>query len=447
MNTDLIWDNFLKEIKEQITSLAFETWFSNTSLNELNDGKAIILVPTHVHKKHLLENYGDLISTTLNSVTETNFIIEYILEDDLKKKNKTECNIGVPSGQFKTNLNSKYEFSNFVIGDTNRFAHTAALAIAESPGKMYNPLFIYAKSGLGKTHLMHAIGNYITEHSNKKVLYITSEQFISEFIGINNRNDNNNIDNVNKFKDKYRNVDVLMIDDIQFLESAAKTQQEFFHTFNNLYEENKQIIIASDRSVDDLKLLEDRLKTRFYWGMTVKILPPDLSLRIDILKKKIETQNMAFKFNDDVVEYIASNCESDVRQLEGAITRLYAFATMYNNNNIDVTFAAEALKDFLCNNISFKNNIHKIQRVVADFYKISVDDLKSKKRQYDISHPRQIAMYLSRLLTDESYPKIGIEFGGKDHSTVIHSYEKIESELKINSELVKVVNNLKKNIN
>lgn len=446
MNSDLIWNKFLDTIKEQITSLAFETWFSNTSLYQINDNKITILVPTHVHKKHLTENYADLISNSLNSITETNFLIEYILEDELKKQKTTKKQIGVPFDCFKNNLNNKYDFNNFVIGDSNRFAHTAALAVAESPGKMYNPLFIYAKSGLGKTHLMHSIGNYITKNSNKKVLYITSEQFISDFIGVNNRNDNNNFDNVNSFKEKYRSIDVLMIDDIQFLESASKTQQEFFHTFNNLYEDNKQIVIASDRSVDDLKLLEDRLKTRFYWGMTVKILPPDLNLRKEILKNKIVAQNMIYKLNDDIIEYIANNCESDVRQLEGAITRLYAFTTMYNKKNIDVLFVEEALKDFFCNNICFKNNIQKIQRIVADYYKISIDDLKSKKRQFSISHPRQIAIYLSRLLTDESYPKIGIEFGGKDHSTIIHSYEKIEKELKINSELVKVVNNLKKKI-
>ena len=446
LNKTILWDNFLKKMKEQITSLAFETWFNNTSLVELVDDKAIVLVPTHVHKKHLTENYGDIIAETMNSVTETNFNIEYVLEDEVRKNIKENVVIGVPTDQFKSNLNSKYDFDNFVIGESNRFAHTAAVSVAESPGKMYNPLFIYAKSGLGKTHLMHSIGNYITKHSNKRVLYITSEQFISDFIGVNNRSENN-IDKVNSFKDKYRNIDVLMIDDIQFLESATKTQQEFFHTFNNLYEESKQIIIASDRSVDDLKLLEDRLKTRFYWGMTVKILPPDFELRINILKKKIESQKMDKKLSNDVIEYVASNCESDVRQLEGAITRLYAFAAMYNNCDINLDFANDALKDFLTHNVSFKNNIQKIQRVVADYYKISVDDLKSKKRQYDISHPRQVAMYLSRLLTDESYPKIGIEFGGKDHSTVIHSYEKIDEEVKKNDELAKVVNNLKKSIN
>ena len=256
----------------------------------------------------------------------------------------------------------------------------------------------------------------------------------------------NNFDYVDYFKNKYRNIDVLMIDDIQFLGGATSTQQEFFHTFNTLYSDNKQIVITSDRSPDDLKLLEDRLRTRFCWGLTVDIYPPDFELRINILKKKIAGGAINQEIPDNVIEYIASNMGSDVRQLEGSINRLLAYSTIMGGSKIDLDLAIEALKDYTNTGISEKNNIRKIQKAVAEYFQISVDDMKSKKRSANLAFPRQVAMYLCRQLTDESFPKIGTEFGGKDHSTVMHSCDKIEAEMKVNKELVKTIENIKKTI-
>jgi len=452
MNVNIIWTNFLENIKEQITSLAFDTWFKDTKLVELNNGRALILVPMHVHKKHLIENYSEMIENTLNLVTGTNFEIDFILEEELNNKNDIDIDvdmIGVPTNKVKleTNLNPKYLFENFIVGESNRFAHAAALSVAENPGRMYNPLFIYGKSGLGKTHLMHAIGNYISNSTSKNVLYVTSEQFITDFLGINKKDSKGtNFDYVDYFKNKYRNIDVLIIDDIQFLGSAQQTQQEFFHTFNKLYDDNKQIIISSDRSPDDLKILEDRLRTRFSWGLSVNIFPPDFDLRKQILLKKISGQGMTSDVPNEVIEYIANTCQSDVRQLEGAVTRLFAYAAMMSGSKITLDLAIDALKDYLNKSIGTKNSVQRIQRVVADYYQISVEDIKSKKRHASIAYPRQIAMYLTRKLTDESFPKIGIEFGGRDHSTVIHSVDKIEMEIKENKQLKNLVETLEEKI-
>lgn len=452
MNTEVIWSNFLKTIKEQITSLAYDTWFKDTRLIELKDGKAKIVVPMHVHKKHLIENYTEMIGNTLNQVTGTNFDIEFILEEELNNESDIDIDvdmIGVPAvkNRVESNLNPNYVFESFIVGESNRFAHAAALSVAENPGKMYNPLFIYGKSGLGKTHLMHAIGNYIINNSSKNVLYVTSDQFIEDFVGINKKDKKGtNFDYVEFFKNKYRNIDVLIIDDIQFLGSATQTQQEFFHTFNKLYDENNQIIISSDRSPDDLKILEDRLRTRFSWGLSVNIFPPDFELRKNILIKKITGQSMGNDVPKEVIEYIANNCQSDVRQLEGAVTRLFAYATMMNGSEITLELAIDALKDYLHKSIGVKNSVQRIQRVVADYYQISVEDLKSKKRHASIAYPRQIAMYLTRTLTDESFPKIGIEFGGRDHSTVIHSVDKITEEMKTNRQLKNLITTLKEQI-
>ena len=295
MNVDVLWTNFLTQVKDELSSLAYDTWFKDTSLYKLDNGKAIIIVPMQIHKKHLADKYSTLIVDKLNNITGTNFELDFILNDELKELEKekqkiveTQEDSGVPPNSFKSNLKSKYNFENFIVGNSNKFAHAAALSVAENPGNMYNPLFIYGNSGLGKTHLMHAIGNYIISNSNRKVLYVTSDQFIQDFIGINKKDDKGtNFNYVDFFKNKYRNVDVLIIDDIQFLGGATQTQQEFFHTFNTLYNDSKQIIISSDRSPDDLKLLEDRLRTRFCWGLTVNIFPPDFSLRTEIIRKKI----------------------------------------------------------------------------------------------------------------------------------------------------------------
>ena len=450
MNIDNLWNNFLEKIKPKISTLSYDTWFSNTKLISLDNNIAKILVDSPLQKKSLKETWYSTIVEVFSEITNTSFDFEFVFEDELKEENNIPVeNIGVPlNTPEKSNLNSKYTFDSFITGDSNKFAYMAAVSVAENPGKTYNPLFIYGASGLGKTHLMHAIGNYIIENSNKKVLYVTSEQFISDFLNINKKDESGtNFSYIDSFKNKYRGVDVLIIDDIQFLGGATQTQQEFFNTFNNLYDDNKQIIISSDRSPDDLKKLEDRLRTRFNWGLSVNIYPPEYEMRVEILKKKIVGQNMEGEISDDVISYIANNCDSDVRQLEGALTRVVAYATMFNIKNIDLNLAIEALKDYLSKSSYVKNNIQKIQQVVADYYNISVDDLKSKKRKADIAFPRQVAIYLCRNMTDESFPKIGIQFGGRDHSTIMHSVDKIDNELKVNPQFKGVIDTLKNKIN
>ncbi len=449
MNIDNIWNSFLEKIKSMIASISYDTWFKDTKLLSLDNNVAKVLVDSPMQKAQLEGTWYQTISDVFSEITNTSFDFEFVFEDDVKENiNISVENVGVPiNTPEKSNLNPKYTFDSFIVGDSNKFAYMAAVSVAENPGKTYNPLFLYGNSGLGKTHLMHAIGNFIIENSNKKVLYVTSEQFISDFLNINKKDESGtNFDYIDSFKSKYRGVDVLIIDDIQFLGSATQTQQEFFNTFNNLYDDNKQIIISSDRSPDDLKKLEDRLRTRFNWGLSVNIYPPDYEMRVEILKKKMLGQNMEGEISDDVIAYIANNCDSDVRQLEGALTRIIAYATMFNTSNINLTLAIDALKDYLSKSSFVKNNIQKIQQVVAEYYNITVEDLKSKKRKASVAFPRQIAIYLCRTMTDESFPKIGIQFGGRDHSTVMHSVDKIDNEIKTNPQFKAIIDALKSKI-
>ena len=455
MNIDVLWSNFLSQIKEEMTSLSYNTWFSETELYKLEGGKAYIIVPMPIHKRHLNDNFSTLIVDKLLSITDSSYELEFLLKEEIEslfpdKKESTvivEENIIESYNKPQSNLISKYTFDNFIVGNSNKFAHAASLSVAENPGNMYNPLFIYGNSGLGKTHLMHAIGNYIIEKTNKTVLYVTSQDFISDFVSMSKKDDTgNNFNYIDFFKTKYRNIDVLIIDDIQFLGGATQTQEEFFHTFNNLYNDSKQIIVSSDRSPGDLKMLADRLRTRFSWGLSVNIFPPDFELRKEILKKKIAAGDFDEEIPDDVIEYIASNMGTDVRQLEGSITRLIAYSTMMGGSKITLDLAIDALKDFISKGISEKNDVHRIQKIVSEYFQISVEDIRSKKRSSNISFPRQIAMYLCRAMTSESFPKIGIEFGGKDHSTVMHSVEKIENEIKINKDLANIIEKLKKDI-
>ena len=456
-NKDLIWEKFLSIIKKRVSSISYETWFKESRLHSLGED-AIIVVSTIAHKKHLSESYGDLISEILNSITGTNFNLKFVLESDLDKEEKDEFieeqeELGVPYNSYKdANLNPEYKFENFIVGESNRFAQATALAVAENPGKMYNPLFIYGNSGLGKTHLMHAIGNYIVDNSNRKVLYVSSETFISDFLGLNKKNsDGTNFEKKDAFKDKYRNLDVLIIDDIQFLGTAPKSQDEFFHTFNTLFDNKKQIIISSDNSPDDLKNLEDRLRTRFNWGLKVNIFPPDNELRKKILKNKLANMNFAQTMSEEAIDYIANTCQSDVRKLEGALTRVCAYATIFFQEEITLDLAIEALKGNFSNNNTYGGgsnsyDISRIQKCVANYYNVTVEDLKSKKRVANIAFPRHIAIYLSRQLTDESFPRIGMEFGGRDHSTVMSSCDKIEEEIKTNKQLEKIIEEIKKRL-
>lgn len=464
----IIWDNFINQLKNRIAIVSINSWFKNCKIYKIEDrvdnGKDTKLIIIEVTSPFIMEElkkrYLDTIVELMESILGKQCSIDFILKEDAAKERysitenpieeKENIIQEVPKSEpiivdnsFDSNILGKYSFDNFVIGDSNRLACTAAKSVATDPGKLYNPFFIHGKSGLGKTHLMHAIGNYIQKNTTLKVLYVTSEQFITDFTSINMRK---NIDYTEAFKNKYRNIDVLMIDDIQFLGNAEKTQQEFFHTFNNLYDMNKQIIISSDRSPDDLKLLEERLRTRFSWGLTVNIYPPDIELKKRIIQNKMKGHAVANLVDEEVIDYISANSENDVRHIEGAVTRLYAYAAIMGPQKIDLKFANEALKDYLKNSIYMDSNIAKIQKAVADYYNITIEDLKSKKRTANINYPRQIAIYLCRNYTDESFPKIGLEFGNRNHSTIIHACDKIKEDLQNNNQLKEIIRQIKDNI-
>ena len=448
MDLDTIWETFLKRIKGTLTPVSYNTWFKDTKLVSLKDDKAIIKVPMNIHKKHLKESYKEIIEEIFTDITGTNFQMEYYLEDELNNNIEIEANENNESDEeFKTNLNPNYTFETFIVGESNKFAQAIALAVAEKPGFVYNPLFLYSNSGLGKTHLMHAIGNYVHNNSKKKVLYVPADKFVSDFLESYKRNkEENNFDALDTFKKKYRDVDVLLIDDIQSLETAKGTQQEFFSTFNELHNQNKQIVIASDRSPEDFQRLEERLKTRFKWGMTIDIRPPDMELRLNIIERKLESQQIK-NFPNDVKQYIATICTTDIRTLEGAISRVLAYATIMSGSDITLDLAIEALKDFIGKSVISRNKIEQVQKVVAEHYELTIEDIKGKKRNANITVPRQIAMYICRNILNESLMKIGAEFGGKDHTTVMHSVAKIEQALKddpkLEIEITSIVNNLK----
>ncbi|MDD2392305.1 MAG: chromosomal replication initiator protein DnaA [Bacilli bacterium] len=447
MEIKTIWNSFLEKIQKEVEPANFQSWFSESKLIDLNDERALILVPLTIHKKHLKDNYNNIVEEVFNEVTGSDFDIEYITEEEMDKNIEIPVTPGVPVELFETNLDEKYTFDNFIVGESNKFAKYNALAVAEKPGLVYNPLFIYSSSGLGKTHLMHSIGNYIVKNSNKRVLYIPCNDFIDDFIEMCRNNKKNNYDGIDEFRRKYREVDCLLIDDIQFIENVPTSQNEFFNIFNELFNNKKQIIIASDKSPDDLRKLEDRLRTRFNWGLTVDILPPNFDLRMELINNKLENHELKNTFPLEVKEYIASNCTSDIRKLEGAITRVCAYAAIMNNSNINLELAIEALKDFFTKSIISKNKIDRILDIVTAEYNISIEDIKGKKRTANITIPRQIAMYICREYLNESFAKIGGAFGGKDHTTVMHSVFKIENEIKINSDLKnqidKIINKIK----
>ncbi len=457
MDNNLLWQKVLDNINNIVDPLSYETWFKNIDFIDIDGSNVRLVIPIMWYKTHIDQNYRDIILKSFNNLlTKPVDNIIYILKDNVddilkqsaQKEEKRDVfnDISSYARNHVSNLNKNYTFESFVVGESNKFAQAAALAVAENPGTMYNPLFIYGNSGLGKTHLMHAIGNYIENKYKKRVLYVTSDDFMNDFTGLARKNNNvNNLDYVEFFKNKYRTVDVLLIDDIQFLGGAEKTQQEFFHTFNNLYNDSKQIIVSSDRSPEDLKVLEDRLRTRFAWGLQVDISPPDYALKVAIIKKKLRGE--AIIINEEVISYIASNIGNDVRQLEGSITRLVAYSAIMCVTDITLEFAMEALKDFTKKDaVTDQNNIRRIQKSVANFYNISFEDMKSKKRTPNLAIPRQVAMYLCRKLTDESFERIGIEFSGKNHATVIHACNKIEKEMEINSDLNDAINKIEKQL-
>ena len=443
MKTDELFSKFLNEIQNQVSQNAYTIWFSKLELLSIVNNVLTIKVPMEIHKQMLTETYANVIDNIFFSMTGINYTFKYITEDEVETfiQPIVEEEILEKEIEWNTNLSPKFTFDSYIVGNSNRLAFVAARAVAEAPGTIHNPLFIYGRSGLGKTHLMQAIGNYIKDHSKLKVLYTTSNEFMTEFTGIATQN---NLNYANEFKNKYRNVDVLIIDDIQFLVGAERTQQEFFHTFNALHQANKQIIISSDKSPDDLKKIEERLRSRFMWGLPVDIYPPDFDLRCEIIRVKIKNTSIENKLNDDVIEYIANSCVNDVRHIEGTINRLLAYTAMMVPDKITLDFAVEALKDYVNTNIFISNSISSIQSAVAQYFKISVDDLKSKRRTNTVVRPRHIAMYLCRTETDENLSKIGLEFGGRDHSTVSTACDKIKEELETNDNLNNMLTEIKK---
>ncbi|GFR35084.1 chromosomal replication initiator protein DnaA [Thermobrachium celere] len=456
MGTDIhsLWEKTLNIVKTELTEVGFNTWIKSLKPIKLTNDSFYLLAPTEFSKNILDARYKDLIGNAFKMVASKKYEIKFVLEtDDIfkeldsNKEPQIKDEQDIPSSQPKqtndelttSTLNPKYTFDTFVVGNSNRFAHAASLAVAEAPAKAYNPLFIYGGVGLGKTHLMHAIGHYILNNNPKaRVVYVSSEKFTNELI--NSIKDDKNVE----FRNKYRNVDVLLIDDIQFIAGKERTQEEFFHTFNALYEANKQIIISSDRPPKEIPTLEDRLRSRFEWGLIADIQPPDFETRIAILKKKADMENL--QVPNEVMVYIANKIQSNIRELEGALIRIVAFASL-SNKEISVELATDVLKDIISNKNNKQITVELIQDVVASYYNLRIEDFKSKRRTKNVAYPRQIAMYLARKLTDLSLPKIGEEFGGRDHTTVIHAYEKISEDLEKDDALKETIDELIKKIN
>lgn len=440
-NIEDLWSRVLQEIEKKISKPSFETWLKATKAYSLKEDTLTIVAPNEFARDWLESKYSGLIMDTVLEITGAELIIKFILPqnhiDEIAMnipavKEKVKIDEPIEFGQ--SMLNPKYTFDTFVIGSGNRFAHAASLAVAEAPAKAYNPLFIYGGVGLGKTHLMHAIGHYVLEHNpNAKVVYLSSEKFTNEFI--NSIRDNKAVE----FRNKYRNVDVLLIDDIQFLAGKEQTQEEFFHTFNTLHEESKQIVISSDRPPKEIPTLEDRLRSRFEWGLITDITPPDLETRIAILRKKAKAEGLDVP--NEVMLYIANQVDTNIRELEGALIRVVAYSSLINKD-INASVAAEALKNLITTAKPKILSIQDIQRTVGEFFNIKLDDFKAKKRTKSVAYPRQVAMYLSRELTDHSLPKIGEEFGGRDHTTVIHAHEKIsklvETDIQLQAQLKEI---------
>lgn len=436
-----LWDKTLNIIKAEITEVSFNTWIKSIVPVKFDNGTLKLGVPNNFTKEILEGRYKDLIMNAFKLITSKKYLIDFFIMSeeaiDLDEK-KIPKNSVIVNDEMTALLNPKYTFNTFVIGNSNRFAHAASLAVAESPARAYNPLFIYGGVGLGKTHLMHAIGHYILQNNPKsKVVYVSSEKFTNELI--NSIKDDKNVE----FRNKYRNVDVLLIDDIQFIAGKERTQEEFFHTFNALHESNKQIILSSDRTPKEIPTLEDRLRSRFEGGLIADIQPPDFETRIAILKKKADIDNI--NIDNEVMVYIATKIKSNIRELEGALIRIVAYSSL-TNREVSVDLASEALKDIISSKHAKQINVDLIQDVVSSYFNLRIDDFKSQRRTRNVAYPRQIAMYLCRKLTDMSLPKIGEEFGGRDHSTVIHAYEKVSNKLKEDDSLKETINDLTKKL-
>lgn len=430
-NLESIWQKTLESISSFLSKPSFETWLKPTKPIKFEGNILTIEVPNDFARDWLETRYSPLLLTTIKELLDEDVELKFVTPD---REDAPKIQISAPPVPQPTQLNPKYTFESFVVGESNRFAHAASLAVAEASGKAYNPLFIYGGVGLGKTHLMQAIGHFVLKsHPDYRVVYVSSEKFTNELINAIRFN------RTPQFRDTYRNVDLLLVDDIQFFAGKESTQEEFFHTFNTLYESGRQIVISSDRPPKEIPTLEDRLRSRFEWGLITDIQAPNLETRIAILRKKASSEG--WHLPNDVIVNVANQINSNIRELEGALIRIIAFAS-FHNRQISLELANEVLKDVISSSKTNRVSIPFIQQAVADFFNLQIEDLKAQRRTKNVTYPRQIAMYLVRELTDYSLPKIGEEFGGRDHTTVIHSYEKIQDLIKNDAEVDRIVKNL-----
>ena len=429
-----IWESCLSKLKASIQSVHYNSFITALTLKDFKDDVAYFTVPDPFFLTIIEKKYHDIIRNTLIEVTKRYLTVQFFEASKYEEQRDEQSKVN--DGSFETHLNKQYTFDSFIIGNNNRMACAAALAIADSPGSAYNPFFIYGQSGLGKTHLMHAIGNQILANDpTKKILYVSSETFTTEFVDAITHKKND------EFRNKYRNIDVLLIDDIQFLSKMERTQEEFFYTFNALYESKKQIVISCDTPLNKLEVLEDRLRTRFAMGLIADVQAPDYETKVAILNQKASEKDL--EVDNDILDYIASYTGENIRELEGVINHLSL--ALHQGREITMNLAKEALKHIAV------NDLHEITAgVIIDdvsrFFNISVEDLMSKKRTKELVFPRQIAMYLCRTLTEMSYPDIGKAFNGKDHTTVMHACEQISKQVETNPDLQRTMDEIKRNI-
>ncbi len=441
-NWDLIKETLRTEY--DLSDISYKTWVKPLTFHSVKDDVVTIMIPSdQAHAlKYISSKYKSYFQVTISEMMDHTYDISFILESDVNDEMMTPPGAVYNINYENAHLNPKYRFDTFVVGNNNKFAHSASLAVAESPGEAYNPLYLYGGAGLGKTHLMHSIGHFILDQNpDKKVLYVTSEQFTNEVIESIR---SGNAAKMNKFREKYRTVDVLLIDDVQFIIGKESTQEEFFHTFNVLHAAGKQIILSSDKPPKEMETLEERFRSRFEWGLIADIQPPDYETRMAILKKNAENCNK--EINEDILDYIATNIKSNIRELEGAYNKVIAFSRL---NKVEITLdnVKEALNDIISPNVSRQITPQLIISVVAEHFGITADDITSKRRNSEFVLPRQICMYLCRKLTDESLQNIGKALGKKDHTTVIHGIDKITDDMQVNEELKNKIDIITKKIN
>lgn len=447
------WDEILETMKKEydISDVSFNTWLKPLKVHNITDNTLTILAADEIHANYIEKKYSKQFIVTIGEITGISYQLHFIKPDDiLREEQNLEAKNSSASPKMNqlsdtaatANLNPRYTFDTFVVGTNNSFAHAASLAVAESPGEIYNPLFIYGGVGLGKTHLMHSIAHFILERNPKtRVLYVTSEKFTNEIIdAIRKKDDISTI----QFREKYRNVDVLLIDDIQFIIGKEATQEEFFHTFNALHESKKQIIISSDKPPKDIETLEERLRSRFEWGLTVDIQSPNYETRMAILHKKAELEN--YRIDNEIIEYIANNIKSNIRELEGALTKIHAYSSL-SSQKLTVELAEEVLKDSISLNENREVTPDLVLKIVAEHFGITPADIISQKRIKELVYPRQIVMYLCRSFIDMPLKQIGILLGRRNHSTIINGCKKIDKDLKNNESTRNTIDVLKKKIN